>query len=133
MKQAIVLLLLTLSLQAGNFEKGQEAYDNEDYTTAATYWIPLAKAGNVEAQTNLAVMYEEGEGVAQDSSKAIFWYQKAAQQGDIDSQLLLAMSYCYGDGVAKDLSVCAKWAKMAKDSGENVAILWTEFNLGKYQ
>ena len=133
MKQMLILLLLTVGLQAGNLEKGQDAYDNEDYNRAASYWIPLAKAGNVAAQTNMAVMYEEGEGVAQDDTKALFWYQKAAQQGDIDSQLLLAMSYCHGDGVDKNLNTCAKWAKMAKDSGENVAILWVEFDLAKYQ
>ncbi len=133
MRQTLMLLLIAMSLNAGNFEKGQDAYDNEDYNMAATYWIPLAKSGNIEAQTNLAVMYEEGEGVAQDNAKALFWYQKAAKQGDIDSQLLLAMSYCHGDGVAKDLTTCAKWAKMAKDSGENVAILWVEFDLAKYQ
>ena len=133
MKQIFLALLLAISLQAGGFDQAQEAYDNEDYKTAASIWIPLAKSGNVGAQTNLAVMYEEGEGVAQDNAKALFWYQKAAQQGDIDSQLLLAMSYCHGDGVAKDLNACAKWAKMAKDSGENVAILWVEFNLAKYQ
>ncbi len=35
--------------------------------------------------------------------------------------------------ITLSLQTCAKWAKMAKDSGENVAILWTEFNLAKYQ
>jgi len=85
MRQTLILLLIAMSLNAGNFEKGQNAYDNEDYNMAATYWIPLAKSGNIGAQTNLAVMYEEGEGVAQDNAKALFWYQKAAQQGDIDS------------------------------------------------
>ena len=133
MKNLLLLLTLLLSLQADNFEKGLAAYDNEDFNTAVTYWIPLAKAGNIDAQTSMAMMYEDGDGVAQSSEKALYWYQKAATQGNIDSQLILAMSYCHGDGVDKDLNNCAKWAKMAKDSGENVAILWNEFELAKYQ
>lgn len=133
MKYAIVLLLMAVSLSAVTFEKGLAAYESEDYKTAASIWISLAEQGDVASQKSLAVMYEDGEGVGQDSAKALFWYQKAALQGDVNSQLLLAMSYCHGDGVAKDLKQCAKWAKMAKDSGENVAILWVEFDLGKYQ
>jgi len=133
MKKLLLMLTIVLSLQADNFEKGLDAYEDENFDRAISYWIPLAKEGNVQAQTSMAMMYEDGEGVAQSSDKALYWYQKAANQGDIDSQLILAMSYCHGDGVDKDLNNCAKWAKMAKDSGENVAILWNEFELAKYQ
>ncbi len=132
MKKSLILIILTLTLSANSFDKAQEAYDNEDYKKAATLMKPLADGGHVEAQTSLAVMYEDGDGVSQDTKKALYWYKKAAAQGDIDSQLILAMSYCHGDGVGKDLKSCAKWAKMAKSQGENVAILWSEFNLGNY-
>jgi len=131
-KKSLILLLLTLTLSASTFDKAQEAYDNEDYKKAAALMKPLAESGHMEAQTCLAVMYEDGDGVTQDANKALHWYKKAAMQGDVDSQLILAMSYCHGDGVGKNLKTCAKWAKMAKDQGENVAILWSEFNLGKY-
>jgi len=131
-KNSLIILLLTLTLSASSFDKAQEAYDNEDYKKAAALMKPLAEGGDVQAQTCLAVMYEDGDGVAQDIKKALYWYEKAANQGDIDSQLILAMSYCHGDGVGKDLKTCAKWAKMAKDQGENVAILWSEFDLGRY-
>ena len=133
MKKIVLLLLLTLGLHAGTFEQAQEAYDDESYKKAATIWEKLAKSGDRRSQTCLAMMYEDGDGVPQSSEKALYWYKKAAMKGDTDSQLILAMSYCYGDGVKKDLKTCAKWAKMAKDKGENVAILWSEFNLGKYQ
>jgi len=131
-KKSLILLLLTLTLSASTFDKAQEAYENEDYKKAAALMKPLAESGHMKAQTCLAVMYEDGDGVPQDANKALHWYKKAAIQGDVDSQLILAMSYCHGDGVGKNLKTCAKWAKMAKDQGENVAILWSEFNLGKY-
>ena len=132
MKNSLILLLLTLTLSASTFDKAQDAYDDEDYKKAAALMKPLAEGGHVQAQTCLAVMYEDGDGVAQNTKKALYWYEKAATQGDIDSQLILAMSYCHGDGVGQNLKTCAKWAKMAKDQGENVAILWSEFNLEKY-
>ncbi len=40
-----------------------------------------AAAGDPEAQHNLGAMYQNGEGVPQDKSQAVTWYQKAAAQG----------------------------------------------------
>jgi|GEM_PF-3612901 len=34
----------------------------------------LANQGNAEAQTNLALMYDKGEGTREDNAKAIEWY-----------------------------------------------------------
>jgi TPR repeat protein len=31
-------------------------------------------------------MYENGDGVEQDSAEAVRWYKKAAEQGDADAQ-----------------------------------------------
>ena len=41
-----------------------------------------AKNGNSEAQYNLAVMYENGEGVKENLESALKWYKKSAQQGN---------------------------------------------------
>ena len=40
-----------------------------------------AKQGVVEAQSNLGVMYETGEGVPQDYGYAYMWWNLAAAQG----------------------------------------------------
>ena len=42
----------------------------------------LANDGYADAQYNLGVMYDEGEGVPQDYKEAIKWYQMSADQGD---------------------------------------------------
>ncbi len=40
-----------------------------------------AERGDIDAQYNLGLMYENGNGVAKDEAKAIKWYRKAAEQG----------------------------------------------------
>jgi TPR repeat protein len=37
--------------------------------------------GYADAQYNLALMYNNGEGVPQDYALAVEWYRKAAEQG----------------------------------------------------
>ena len=49
----------------------------------AVYWYrKAADQGNANAQYNLGVMYENGEGVAKDDKQAVYWYRKAADQGN---------------------------------------------------
>jgi Sel1 repeat len=38
---------------------------------------PLANQGVAEAQSNLGVMYEQGQGVPQDYAEAVMWFRKA--------------------------------------------------------
>ena len=41
-----------------------------------------AEQGDSTAQYMLGFCYAKGEGVAQDKTKAAYWYEKAAEQGD---------------------------------------------------
>ncbi len=47
-------------------------------------------------------MYDEGEGVALDDAKAVYWYEKASEQGHTKSQHNLALMYDEGEGVEED-------------------------------
>ena len=49
-----------------------------------------AKSGNVEAQYQLAVIYQNGQGVTKCEDTAKEWYEKAAKQGHTDAQFQLA-------------------------------------------
>jgi spore coat protein U-like protein len=51
-----------------------------DYTQALYWYQRSANTGNPEAQDRLGLMYQDGEDVAKDHSKAIFWTKKAADQ-----------------------------------------------------
>lgn len=48
-----------------------------------------AEQGDAEAQFDLGVMYDYGDGVAKDKAKAVYWYTKAAEQGNAEAQKAL--------------------------------------------
>ena len=76
---AITLLVGSVSVAtAQSNKKGLEAYYAGDYQTALQQWRPLANQGNAAAQTMLAWMYAEGEGVLQDHAEAVKWWRLAA-------------------------------------------------------
>jgi hypothetical protein len=115
MQRASIALVLLAALVlaapgiAGPFEEGLTAYDQGKLDTAFKLWLPLAEQGHAAAQFNIAVMYEDGSGVAQDSAQAARWYLEAAKQGDADAQYKVGMLYETGTGVTKDLAEARKW------------------------
>lgn len=100
---------------------GYQSYLKGDYEAAFREWLPLAELGDVEAQYNLGVLYDEGAGVEQDLAIAADWYRKAAEQGFIDAQTNLGTMYYYGHGVACDYREAAKWFQLAADQGDTEA------------
>ena len=62
----------------------------------------IAAEGDVDAMTNLAVMYNVGNGVRQDYAKAAHWYQRAAALGDPKAKTNLGLLYVAGNGVPKN-------------------------------
>ena len=50
-----------------------------------------AEQGDLVAQYNLALCYENGEGVKEDKTEAVKWYKKAAEQGQAKAQYNTAM------------------------------------------
>jgi len=78
------------------------AYDRADLGTALRVWLDAAKAGDPEAQTNVAEIYERGRGVAPDYAAAVMWYQKAADQKYSRALFNLGTLYEQGLGVPQD-------------------------------
>ena len=66
---------------------------------AAQWYRKAADQGDSDAQYNLGVAYDEGEGVPQDHQQAVAWYRKAAAQNHVRAQFNLAVSYDDGEGV----------------------------------
>ena len=85
-----------------------------------------AVKGDRGAQRDLAIAYEEGEGVAQDYTEAAKWFHKAAEQGDMFSQFATGSNYEQGEGVAKNLPEALRWYRKAADQGYARA----QFNVG---
>ena len=85
-----------------------------------------AEAGDAEAQFNLGVMYDEGEGVPKDDKEAVKWWQKAADQGNAKTQVNLGGMYEKGQGVGQDFKEAFKWYQTAADQG----FVNAQYNLG---
>ena len=66
------------------------------------WYRKAADQGDAAAQSNLGVMYANGQGVPQDYAEAVQWYRKAADQGDADAQNNLGVMYDKGQGVPQD-------------------------------
>lgn len=108
----LVLLMALVPAQpgvAGPFEEGVTAYDQGQFDAAFRLWLALAEQGHAAAQFNVAVMYEKGSGVAQDSAEAARWYLAAAKQGDAEAQYKVGLLYETGTGVTEDLAEARKW------------------------
>lgn len=61
----------------------------------------LARHGNIEAQCDLARLYE----LRGKLQEAVFWYAKAAERGNRDAQIKLAIMYANGKGVEQDFQL----------------------------
>jgi TPR repeat protein len=85
---AVVLSLSSTSL-ADPFEQAMSLLDAQDYPSAFVQFEALAKQGNVNAQSYLAFMYENGRGTPKNNELMRYWYQKAAEQGDLYAQSYL--------------------------------------------
>ena len=124
----IVFLLLIFpgSIFAQNLDEGQAAYQAKDYQKALHILKPLAEQGNSQAQAMLGLMYDNGQGVDQDSQEAFKWYLKAAEQGIPVVQHDVGVKYFQGMGVAQNYQEAAKWWELAANAGMSDS----QFNLG---
>ncbi len=112
-----VMLSFAAPVAAGPVEDAMAACDRGDYTTAVRLLRPLAEQGDAQAQYNLGVLYDNGQGVPQNSTEAVKWYSKAADQGDSRGENNLANMYLSGQGVPQNYTEAMKWFRKAADQG----------------
>ncbi|MDZ4736787.1 MAG: tetratricopeptide repeat protein [Rhodospirillaceae bacterium] len=84
------------------------------YVTAC---MNLAGQGFDEAQFNLGLIYDTGQGVPQDYNEALDWYLPAAEAGFVPAQFNLGNMYYYGWGVPQDHAQAAYWHRIAAENG----------------
>jgi len=99
---AIIIVVALTSLSPApafaGLAEAKAAYDAKDYKTAFKEYLPLAEAGNAEAQNRLGRMYLYGQGRISNLDKAVYWYTKAASQGFVYSIATLGYLVDTGDG-----------------------------------
>lgn len=118
-KQVLLVVAFLLSAVSSSLASaGEVDYDlwqaaklhrSGDTAAAVAIWRRWAERGDVDAAYNLAVVYQHGDGVAQDHEKAIKWYRVAAERNDTSSQHQLGLMYLRGDGVAVDEKEAHRW------------------------
>jgi len=94
-------------------EKGKKALESKNFTDASKFFKKACDGGCY----NLGYMYENGEGVSQDKSKAVQLFKKGCDGGDAKSCTNLGVMYDYGKGVSKDKVKAAQYYKKACDGG----------------
>ena len=72
-----------------------------------------------KAAYQIAKMYEEGKGVAQDDDTALSWLFRASEKGDPEAPWDIASRYAKGLGLPKDAKVAADWYVEAESRGQD--------------
>ncbi len=75
------------------------------------------KQGDAEAQLNLGFIYDNGQGVLQNHTKAVRWYEKAAKQGHAKAQYYLGNIYSNGQGTPQNYATAVEWYEKAAKQG----------------
>jgi len=92
-------------------------FDNENYKSAFAGLQDLAILDNASAQSRVAWMYYNGQGVDQDYKQALYWYTRAAGQNYPQAQLGLGDMYFTGKGIDVDIEKAKYWFRKAEENG----------------
>ena len=84
-KLIIVGFLMLLNLEAST-DEALKAFKNKDYATAFRLYEKSAIEGDAKAQSALSYLFSNGLGTKQDSTKAMFWLEKAAKGANSNTQ-----------------------------------------------
>ena len=77
----LILILLANQCSTG-FSNDSPSLYQQIYKTI----LPKAEQGDVSAQYNLGLMYQNGQGIPQNDQKAAKWFKLAAEQGHVQAQ-----------------------------------------------
>ena len=102
---------------AGDVDDCETFIVAEKYQQAFPACKRAAEQGHAEAQYNLGVMYQNGEGVQEDKREAVKWYRKSAEQGFANAQYNLGWMYSKGEGVEEDKREAVKWYRKSAEQG----------------
>ena len=123
----LILLLLLIAVAGAWFLfGGTGSGDASNRDTKIVKKDTLKEVDNAEAQYNLGVSYENGQGVKQSYEEAVKWYILAAEQGYAPAQLNLGYCYELGQGVKQSYEEAVKWYTLAAEQ----ELANAQFNLG---
>ena len=109
------------------YDEAGQRFQRGDHAGAAQIATKAAEAGNAVAQLRLALMYDQGDGVARSAKTAFGWYAHAAAQGEPESQNQVGLYYELGEGVDENWDLAAKLYQASASQGW----LKGQFSLGR--
>lgn len=115
---AMVLAFAPVPAFADPLEDALRAHDEGRYVEARALLLPLAEAGNVDAQNRLSHMNWYGEGAPSDYAAAELWSRKAAAQGSAIAHFDIGAHYYTGTGVEKDVEQAFEWQLKSAELGD---------------
>jgi hypothetical protein len=100
------------------------AYSADDGSSSTEFRENLmpAEQGDAKAQVFVAYLYETGQGVDQNYTKAAEWYGRAARQGNPTAQTQLGNMYRLGRGVPQNYVMAYMWFDLAERKGSKQAV-----------
>lgn len=87
----MLFALCSVSLaQANTLEEAKQKLSQKDFAAAHAIYLALSNRNDAKACYNLGLMYQNGDGVAQNMDEAVKWYTKSADLGYREAQYMLA-------------------------------------------
>ncbi|HEY7533333.1 MAG TPA: tetratricopeptide repeat protein [Nitrospiraceae bacterium] len=123
----VVLIMVPLLSSCLEDRRADKAYLRGDYSKTEKELRYLADHGDVRAQYDLGVLYDQGQGVPQNDHEAMSWYRRAAEQGDARAQYNLGLMYANGQGVPPNLVEAYYWVSLAAAQGNAPAVNAREY------
>jgi len=94
-----------------------ELYNSKQFTQAFARCLKAASEGDAVSQLNLAKLYDNGQGTAENKQLAHSWYLRAAKLHNAAGQFRVAQMYRDGIGVAADAARAKLWFEQARLNG----------------
>ena len=115
------------------YQLGRALAANGEDREASDWYTKAAERGYTAAVFNLAIAYDEGQGVEKDQSAANAWYRKAADKGRADAMWNLAINLDKGMGEKADPTTSAFYLLAAYKAGHEHTIDAFEKSLGSWE
>lgn len=106
--------------------EADQAYRAQDDARALTLYLPLARAGNADAQFHVARIYTRNKGVAADPVAACNWWEVAANGGEPIAATNYGLCFESGKGRGQSYAAAAQWYRRAAEGGNAYGM----YNLG---
>jgi len=104
---------------AAAYDRGNNYWKQKDYSHAFTEYEQACTGGNASGCDGLGVLYEYGQGVAQDFGRASQLFKQACDDGEMNGCDLLGDLYKSGHGVPQDRNRALELYDLACKGGVN--------------